>query len=191
MTSSPKEVVLTNIGNAGLSVSSITIAGANASDFAQTNTCASSLGPGAGCTISVTLTAAATGARSASVTIQDDAAGSPHRVTLAGSGVTILVTPPVATLTLGKPQQFTATGGGTSTYTWSVDGVSAARPRRHGLGRRAVHGAEHEGTHIVTATTPDGTQSGSATVYVVTSYPASSRSTTTTPAPAPTCSRRS
>jgi len=62
--------------------------------FAQTNGCPvapATLAANATCTISVTFTPRAAGARSASVTIDDDAAESPHAVTLTGSGGTSAV----------------------------------------------------------------------------------------------------
>jgi Abnormal spindle-like microcephaly-assoc'd, ASPM-SPD-2-Hydin len=89
--SGAQAVTLTNSGTAPLLISSISLSGTNAADFAQTNTCPISpgtLAPGANCTISVTFTPTATGARSASVSIGDNASGSPHSAALSGSGVT-------------------------------------------------------------------------------------------------------
>jgi hypothetical protein len=90
-TSSPQTVTLTNNGNAPLTITSITIAGTNAGDFAQTNTCptgSSTLAANATCTISVTFTPAANGTRSGNVTITDNAGGSPQTIALSGTGVT-------------------------------------------------------------------------------------------------------
>jgi parallel beta-helix repeat protein len=85
-TSAAQVVTLTNSGNATLSITGIAVTGTNASDFAQTNTCGSSVGAGANCTISVTFTPTATGSRSASLTITDNAANSPQAVGLSGTG---------------------------------------------------------------------------------------------------------
>src|SRR5947209_5620925 len=98
-TSPAQTVTLTNSGGAPLNLTSITITGAQAADFAFAagNTCptgAGSVAPGASCTISVSFTPAATGARAATVNITDDAADSPQSVSLTGTGVT----PPTATL---------------------------------------------------------------------------------------------
>jgi len=82
-------VSLTNSGNAQLTISSIAIGGTNSGDFTQTNTCSGSnatLAANANCTISVTFTPTVTGSRAASVTITDNAPGSPHSVTLTGTG---------------------------------------------------------------------------------------------------------
>jgi hypothetical protein len=88
-TSSAQSVTLTNSGTAPLTISSIAVTGTNASDFAQTNTCPASsatLAVNANCSISVTFTPTVTGSRTASVTITDNASGSPHSVSLTGMG---------------------------------------------------------------------------------------------------------
>jgi hypothetical protein len=85
-TSTAQTVTLTNSGNAALSISSIGLAGANAGDFAQSNTCPSTLAAGATCSISVTFTPTALGTRSASVSITDNASDSPQAVALSGTG---------------------------------------------------------------------------------------------------------
>ena len=90
-TSAGQNVTLTNNDAAPLNLTSITITGAQAADFAFAagNTCptgAGSVAPGASCTISVSFTPAATGVRAATVNITDNAAGSPQRVSLSGTG---------------------------------------------------------------------------------------------------------
>jgi len=87
MTSAAQNITLTNTGTASLSITGITIAGTNASDFSQTNTCSSSLTASAFCTIAVTFTPAAAGSFAASVSIADNASGSPQTVSLTGTGV--------------------------------------------------------------------------------------------------------
>jgi hypothetical protein len=77
---------LKNTGTASLTIASITVAGTNAADFAQTNNCPATLAVNATCTISVTFTPGATGARAASVTVSDNAPAAPHSVALSGSG---------------------------------------------------------------------------------------------------------
>jgi len=85
--SSPQTVTVTNSGSASLTISTIAISGTNASDFAQTNTCTAVIAPGGTCTISVTFTPGASGSRSGSVTITDNAPNSPQSVPLSGTGV--------------------------------------------------------------------------------------------------------
>jgi len=81
-TSAPQAVTLTNTGTAAVNISSITASG----DFSQANNCGSKLNAGANCTISVTFTPTAIGARSGLISITDNAVGSPQTVNLAGSG---------------------------------------------------------------------------------------------------------
>ena len=86
-TSAAQTVTLTNNGSTVLNISSMGITGADSADFAQTNTCGTSLAAGGGnCTISVTFTPTATGTRTAAVTINDDASGSPQQINLTGTG---------------------------------------------------------------------------------------------------------
>ncbi|MHB8600371.1 MAG: N,N-dimethylformamidase beta subunit family domain-containing protein, partial [Ktedonobacteraceae bacterium] len=86
--SSPQTVTVTNSGSASLTISNIAISGSNASDFAQTNTCTSAIAPGANCTISVTFTPGASGSRSGTLTLTDNAPDSPQTVALTGAGGT-------------------------------------------------------------------------------------------------------
>ncbi len=81
-TSAAQAVTLTNSGKGSLTITSIAATG----DFAQTNTCGASLAAGGSCAIAVTFTPTAAGQRSGSVTIADNAAGSPHTIALAGTG---------------------------------------------------------------------------------------------------------
>ncbi len=85
-TSAPQTVNLTNSGNTTLNITSISIGGTNGGDFAQSNTCGASVASGGGCTISVTFTPSATGTRVGTLTITDNASGSPQTVSLTGSG---------------------------------------------------------------------------------------------------------
>jgi Abnormal spindle-like microcephaly-assoc'd, ASPM-SPD-2-Hydin len=77
-TSAPESITLNNPGNAALSISNIAING----DFAQTNTCGTSVSAGSSCTISVTFSPTQIWSRSGSVIISDNAFGSPQQVIL-------------------------------------------------------------------------------------------------------------
>jgi hypothetical protein len=81
--SSPQTITLSNSGNITLSISSIQTSG----DYSQTNNCPSGLAAGATCTISITFSPTTTGTRNGSLTITDDATGSPQAETLTGSGL--------------------------------------------------------------------------------------------------------
>lgn len=129
-TSTGQNITVTNTGGVPLSISSVSLTGANASDFNQTNTCGSPVASGAFCTISVTFDPSTTGARSASASITDNAAGSPQTVALTGSGVVAAVTLAPASLTFSSQgigstsaaQTITLTNSGGSVLT--VAGIS-------------------------------------------------------------------
>lgn len=81
-TSAPQTITLTNGGTAALAITNLTASG----DFAQTNTCGTSVAAGASCSISVSFTPTSAGQRSGTVTIADNAANSPQTVSLTGTG---------------------------------------------------------------------------------------------------------
>lgn len=81
-TSAPQTSIVRNTGSAALEIASIEAS----LDYAQTNTCGVSLAAGSQCEISITFTPSATVTRDGSVTITDNADGSPHRVSLVGWG---------------------------------------------------------------------------------------------------------
>jgi hypothetical protein len=80
--SAPQAITLSNQGTGAFSISSVTATG----EFSQTNNCGSSLAAGASCTINVTFTPTGVGTRSGTVAITDTAPGSPHVVSLTGTG---------------------------------------------------------------------------------------------------------
>ncbi len=84
--SAPMSFLLTNTGTANLNLSTITITGTNPGDFAETDNCGTVLAFGANCTVAVTFTPMALGARSATLVIPDNAPGSPQTVALSGTG---------------------------------------------------------------------------------------------------------
>ncbi len=88
-TSTAQTETLTNTGTANLTISTVTVGGANASDFAKiSDTCTgATVTPNSACTVSVTFTPMAMGSRSASLSIADNAGGSPQTVSLTGTGV--------------------------------------------------------------------------------------------------------
>ena len=85
-TSAAKTVTLTNTGAAALTGITLALAGADVADFTETNNCPASLAVKAVCTITLAFKPAATGALSATVTIKDNAAGSPQSIALSGAG---------------------------------------------------------------------------------------------------------
>ncbi len=81
-------VTLTNSGSGTLTISSIAITGTNAGSFSQTNNCGSSIAKGASCSITLTFKPLAVGALTASLGVTDNAAGSPQKISLSGTGAT-------------------------------------------------------------------------------------------------------
>jgi FG-GAP-like repeat/Abnormal spindle-like microcephaly-assoc'd, ASPM-SPD-2-Hydin/FG-GAP repeat/PQQ enzyme repeat len=85
-TSTAQTATVTNTGSATLYISNRMITGSNPSDFSETDNCGGSVPAGANCTVSVTFTPTGTGSRSAAVSFTDNASGSPHILTLSGTG---------------------------------------------------------------------------------------------------------
>jgi hypothetical protein len=81
-TSAPQNVTVSNPTSSAASVSSISASG----DFAQTNTCGSSIPANSSCTVSVTFTPTATGTRTGTLTV--NAGGTTNTVSLTGTGTT-------------------------------------------------------------------------------------------------------
>jgi hypothetical protein len=120
--SSPQIATLTNTGTGTLTLSSIGIVGANASDFAETDTCGPTLAPNDNCQVSVTFTPTAAANRSAAVSITDNAPDSPQTVGLTGTTAVSLLPSSVSfpnqyVGTSGLPQTVTLTNTATSTLT--------------------------------------------------------------------------
>ena len=88
-TGATQTLTLTNSGSAPLTLGAVAVAGPHAGDFARSGTCTGALvvAPNGNCTVVLAFTPAAVGARSATVSVTSNAAGSPHTATLAGTGV--------------------------------------------------------------------------------------------------------
>lgn len=88
----PAAITLTNTGSAALvfSATPFTVGGTHPADFSFSGTCAgATVAPGNTCTLNGTFTPAATGARSATLTINSDASNVLPAITLAGTGVAL------------------------------------------------------------------------------------------------------
>jgi hypothetical protein len=82
-TSAPKSVTLSNSGTAPLAISSISANG----DFAQSNNCGTSLAAGSNCKIDITFSPTAAGTRTGTLSVTDNALGSPRTASLSGTGL--------------------------------------------------------------------------------------------------------
>lgn len=102
-TSAAQEVTLTNSGTGAMKISSIAVTGANSGDFAATASTVSpcpiapaTLAAKSSCKVAVTFAPKGLGARNADLAFTDDAAGTPHKVPLSGTG-TGTAPPPAGT----------------------------------------------------------------------------------------------
>ena len=126
-TSAAKTVTLSNAGTAALTINSISATG----DFAvSSTTCGSTLAVGSSCKIGVTFTPTQLGSRSGSLSVSDNALGSPQTASLFGTGTAAATLTPASasfpktkvgaqsaakTFTLSNKQKVTLTGISPST----------------------------------------------------------------------------
>jgi uncharacterized repeat protein (TIGR03803 family) len=171
-TSAAQTITLTNTGNAALSITGITITGSNPGDFAASS-CPSSLAAAGTCVISVTFTPGASGTRTATLNVTDNASGSPQTVSLTGTGTasaptlqSITIVPANPTVVTGATLPFAATGnysdGSTQNLTATATWVSSATSVATMSG--AIATALHPGTTTIRATV--GATSGTTTLIV-------------------------
>jgi hypothetical protein len=128
--STAQSVILTNSGSAALSITNVSFNGADPGDFSQTNTCGTSLAPGANCSISITFTPKLKGTRSAALALADDAAGNPQLIALSGTGTVVQLNP--ASLLFVVPPGQSASRSTTLTNvgstTLSINGITLRGP---------------------------------------------------------------
>ena len=123
-TSPAQKVTLTNSGAGVLTIKHIGVT----SPFLQTNNCPSSLGPGANCTINIKFHPKTKGVFHGSVSVTDNAPGSPQKVPLTGTGTFVQLLPtklnfgtqPVGTRSLAK--KITLTNKGSVTV--NISGIA-------------------------------------------------------------------
>jgi hypothetical protein len=114
-TSSASQVLkLSNTGNASLNLNAIQMTG----DFAQTNNCPSTLAANSSCTINVTFTPSATGTRIGSLTVTDNAQGSPQVVNVTGAGADFTLA--------GSPNSDTVQPGSAASYKLTVSSIGGS-----------------------------------------------------------------
>ncbi len=105
-------ITVTNSGSADSSIISISISGPDAGDFTETNNCGSTLANSASCMITVTFTPSAGGTRTATLTVADEAPGSPQTATLSGQGADFMLSI--------SPGSQSINAGGEAVYTLTV-----------------------------------------------------------------------
>ena len=132
--SAPQTLTLLNTGTSAVAINQISLAGANAGDFSQTNNCSSVLGTSSSCVVNVIFKPVAAGNRAASILASDNAAGNPHSVPLAGTATqaAISISPSAANFanqlvgSASPPLAITVTNSGTGVL--QVGAISFSGP---------------------------------------------------------------
>jgi len=174
-TSAPQSITIANTGNASLFINSAATRGANPLDFTQVSDGCSglTLAPGTSCSVSITFSPTASGTRSATFILTDNAPNSPQTVPITGTGTG--QNPPLAidsrfftcangVCDIGAGHNvfinnFFSTSflasGGTEPYTWSGQVPAGLTLRSSGLllGAPSVKGTS---TFTVTVTDANG-----------------------------------
>ena len=122
--SSAQPFTLTNTGNAALTISGISLTGANSTAFTSTNACGATLAAGASCTISVTFDPALTGTDTATLSVSDNVPGSPQTSALAG-----VATAPQAASDFSlaaTPASQSVTAGGSAIYQINLASINGS-----------------------------------------------------------------
>jgi len=120
-TSAAQQVTLSNAGTAPLTLHSFVING----DFSFTDNCQATLAPSASCTFGVTFKPTATGTRTGTLTINDDASDSPQQVSLTGTGTAGAAVASVAPTGLTFSTQLVSTTSAPQQVTLSNTGTAA------------------------------------------------------------------
>jgi hypothetical protein len=128
----PEPITLTNTGNGPLLINTVTISGSP--EYTGADDCPIdpvALNPGLSCTITISFTPTATGPSSATLSVTDNAAGSPRTAGLSGNGIAPAVTLSRTSMdfgtvpagTVSAPQTVTLTNSGTAPLTISLIGI--------------------------------------------------------------------
>jgi len=143
--SAVQSVTLQSDGTTTISIASVTISGTNSGDFSiASNSCGSSLSGSGGCSIGLLFNPTAAGSRTAMLTISDSASGSPHQVTLSGTGnVAATGTVTVNPTSISFPDTVDGSSSAAQTVTFSNSGSTAAS-----LGAAALSGANADDFQI-------------------------------------------
>ena len=150
--SAPQQVVLTNSGTGSLTISSLQTTG----DFAQTNGCTTAIAAGSTCSMQITFTPTALGTRTGVLTINDSAPGTPHTMSLTGTGASLALG-----VAAGGSNSATIQAGGTASYSLSIGGAAYG-----GTASLSCSGAPTGGTCSVPSTV--SISATSATAFSVT-----------------------
>jgi uncharacterized repeat protein (TIGR03803 family) len=167
-----KRVIVKNTGTTTLTIAGIAITGTNARDFVQTHNCGSSLAAGASCSINVTFKPTASGTRTAALSVRDNAAGSPQKVSLTGVGTTAKLFPTslnFGTVAIGTRIAKAVTLTNVSMNTLALSGIAITGTntgdfvQTHNCGSSLAAGASCS-INVTFKPTASGTRTGSLSV---------------------------
>ncbi len=167
-TGTTKTVELKNTGDGPAAISSIQTSG----DFSQTNTCGTSLAAGASCVVTLTFFPTAAGARTGLLSISDSGIGSPHSVSLSGTGVAnsqFGVSPTqvsFGSVVVGKSNSQTIQFSNTGTDALTISSASTSGPG-FGLSGLAIPATVAAGQQVTFTVTFTPTNAGSASGSVL------------------------
>jgi len=112
-TSTPMNVTVTNAGTAALHLTNAVLGGANANEFTLADpTCSTAIAASGSCTIVLNFTPLSVGIHAASVTLTDDAPGSPQIINITGMANAAFTSGPAqggsmsASVSAGQPAQY-------------------------------------------------------------------------------------
>ena len=137
VTSDAQIVTVNNTGTVAATVSSIVLGGTNSASFLEIGNCGTSLAAGSSCSLYLAFKPASAGAFTGAITITDNAAGSPQKVTMTGTGTAApsvklstasIVFPATKHATTSAAQTITLTNAGTATVTLNSISVTGANP---------------------------------------------------------------
>jgi len=160
--SAPLSITLTNTGTGALPISGITLSGTDALQFAQTNTCGTSIAVGSSCTISVVFKPTSAGSKAATLSV--NGGGAPVMVALSGVvTLSVSIMAGAATVTAGTPVTLTwvatigascsATGGSASDgWTGSIatsgtKAITESSAGTYSYGLRCTGGSQTQQAH--------------------------------------------
>lgn len=107
-------VSLTNSGNAALNITGIQATG----DYTQASNCPAQLAPNSSCSINITFSPTVAGTRAGTLSVSDNAVGSPQATNLTGSGSDFSLT--------SSPGSATVKAGSTANYNLTVSPVGGS-----------------------------------------------------------------
>jgi hypothetical protein len=136
-TSDAQVVTLTNTGTASVTITGITLGGTNSTSFVDITNCGTTLASGASCSLYVAFKPSTAAAKTGTLSVADNATGSPQKVTLSGTGTaapsvtlspTSIAFPTTTHATTSPAQAVTIKNAGTATLTLASIALTGTNP---------------------------------------------------------------